>query len=240
MPFQVDVRFSLGRGEGSREAVVPPDGQEGQRVLIENVTVAASVPARQEIVDGLEAEDRLIPVDGLNHAPDDGEKGTGRKLTAHALPVRPMAAQTRTARKRPGLVSASAGVLCRMSGKIPTIVRQGPGLSDRRTSRCTKRTRRPMGSSPEKSWRTSRSLIITPSAAGAASAGSKPRPRSRVRSRTSKNRAPILMTETDGGGSTLRPSMSSRHSSLLVGGTAVVMAAASTPVSAPSRDSNCS
>ena len=49
-PFQVDVRFSLGRGEGSKEAVVPPAGHEGQRVVIEHVTLAVSVPARQGIV----------------------------------------------------------------------------------------------------------------------------------------------------------------------------------------------
>ena len=61
MPFQVDVRFSLGRGEGSREAVVPPAGQEGQRVVIEHVTVAASVPARQGIV-------AYVKIGEINHA----------------------------------------------------------------------------------------------------------------------------------------------------------------------------
>ena len=50
MPFQVDVQFSLGRQEASKEAVVPPAGRDGQRVVIEHVTVAASVPTRQGIV----------------------------------------------------------------------------------------------------------------------------------------------------------------------------------------------
>jgi hypothetical protein len=49
-PFQVDVRFTLGRQEGSREAALPPAGNKGQRVVIEHVTVAASVPERQGIV----------------------------------------------------------------------------------------------------------------------------------------------------------------------------------------------
>ena len=49
-PFQVDVRFSLGRGEGAGEAVLPPAGNEGQRAVIEHVTVAASVPEGQGVV----------------------------------------------------------------------------------------------------------------------------------------------------------------------------------------------
>jgi hypothetical protein len=49
-PFQVDVRFTLRRGEGSAEAVLPSVGDEGHRVVIEHVTVAASVPDGQGIV----------------------------------------------------------------------------------------------------------------------------------------------------------------------------------------------
>lgn len=49
-PFQMDVSFSLGRDEGAAEAVLPPAGNEGQRVVIEHVTVAASVPGSQGIV----------------------------------------------------------------------------------------------------------------------------------------------------------------------------------------------
>lgn len=49
-PFQVDVRFTLGRGEGAAEAALPPAGNEGQRVVIEHVTVAASIPRTQGIV----------------------------------------------------------------------------------------------------------------------------------------------------------------------------------------------
>jgi hypothetical protein len=49
-PFQVDARFSLRRGEGSAEAVLPPQGDAGQRVVIEHVTVAATVPEGQRIV----------------------------------------------------------------------------------------------------------------------------------------------------------------------------------------------
>lgn len=49
-PFQVDVTFTLRRREGSGEAGLPPVGNEGQRVVIEHVTVAASVPERQGIV----------------------------------------------------------------------------------------------------------------------------------------------------------------------------------------------
>jgi hypothetical protein len=48
--FQVDARFSLRRGEGAAEAVLPPAGREGQRVVIEHVTVAASVPDGQGII----------------------------------------------------------------------------------------------------------------------------------------------------------------------------------------------
>jgi hypothetical protein len=46
-PFQVEAHFTLRRGEGAAEAVLPPAGNDGQRVVIEHVTVAASVPARQ-------------------------------------------------------------------------------------------------------------------------------------------------------------------------------------------------
>ena len=49
-PFQVDARFSLGRGEGAGEAVLPPAGNARQRVVIEHVTVAASVPDGQGAV----------------------------------------------------------------------------------------------------------------------------------------------------------------------------------------------
>ena len=49
-PFQVDAQFSLRRGEGAAEAVLPPAGNEGQRVVIEHVTVAASIPEGQGVV----------------------------------------------------------------------------------------------------------------------------------------------------------------------------------------------
>ncbi len=49
-PFQVEARLELGRGEGAGEAALPPAGDEGQRIVIEHVTIAASVPARQGIV----------------------------------------------------------------------------------------------------------------------------------------------------------------------------------------------
>ena len=49
-PFQVDVSFTLRRREGSGEAGLPPVGNKGQRVVIEHVTVAASVPERQGVV----------------------------------------------------------------------------------------------------------------------------------------------------------------------------------------------
>jgi hypothetical protein len=49
-PFQVDVRFSLGRGEGAGEAVLPPAGNGEQRAVIEHVTVAASIPEAQGVV----------------------------------------------------------------------------------------------------------------------------------------------------------------------------------------------
>ena len=49
-PFQVEVRFSLVRGEGSGEAALPPVGNEGQRLVIEHVTVAAWVPRSQGVI----------------------------------------------------------------------------------------------------------------------------------------------------------------------------------------------
>ena len=49
-PFQVDASFTLRRGQGSVEAGLPPAGNKGQRVVIEHVTVAASVPEGQGIV----------------------------------------------------------------------------------------------------------------------------------------------------------------------------------------------
>ena len=49
-PFQVDARFDLRRGEGAAEAALPPVGNGDQRVVIEHVTVAASVPGSQGIV----------------------------------------------------------------------------------------------------------------------------------------------------------------------------------------------
>jgi hypothetical protein len=49
-PFQVEARFSLRRGEGAAEAVLPSAGNEDQRVVIEHITVAASVPGSQGIV----------------------------------------------------------------------------------------------------------------------------------------------------------------------------------------------
>ena len=48
-PFQVDAQFSLRRGEGAAEAALPPAGNEGQRVVIEHITVAASVPGAREL-----------------------------------------------------------------------------------------------------------------------------------------------------------------------------------------------
>jgi len=49
-PFQVDVRFSLGRGEGAGEAVLPRVGNANQRVVIEHVTVDALIPDGQRVV----------------------------------------------------------------------------------------------------------------------------------------------------------------------------------------------
>jgi hypothetical protein len=49
-PFQVDAQFSMRRGTGAAEAVLPAVGNDGQRVVIEHVTVAASVPDGQGIV----------------------------------------------------------------------------------------------------------------------------------------------------------------------------------------------
>jgi hypothetical protein len=43
----VDVRISLRRGEGSAEAVLPRVGTDRQRVVIEHVTVDASIPEGQ-------------------------------------------------------------------------------------------------------------------------------------------------------------------------------------------------
>jgi hypothetical protein len=68
-PFQVAVRFSLDRGEGSVEAALPPAGNESQRAVIEHVTVAASVPRTQGIV-------AYIKIGEIDHAlvvtPQDG------------------------------------------------------------------------------------------------------------------------------------------------------------------------
>jgi hypothetical protein len=49
-PFQVDVEFSLERGEGSGDRVLPPAGNNTQRVVIEHVTVDASIPRTQGVV----------------------------------------------------------------------------------------------------------------------------------------------------------------------------------------------
>lgn len=49
-PFQVDARFSLRRGDGAAEAVLPGVGNARQRVVIEHVTVAAEAPSGQGIV----------------------------------------------------------------------------------------------------------------------------------------------------------------------------------------------
>lgn len=49
-PFQVDARFSLRRGEGSIEATLPRVGTDRQRVVIEHVTVDASIPDGQRAV----------------------------------------------------------------------------------------------------------------------------------------------------------------------------------------------
>jgi hypothetical protein len=50
-PFQVDARFSLRRGEGAAEAVLgDPGSTANQRVVIEHVTVGASMPDGQKVV----------------------------------------------------------------------------------------------------------------------------------------------------------------------------------------------
>jgi hypothetical protein len=49
-PFQVDARFSLRRWAGSAEAVLPRVGNDRQRVVIEHVTVDASIPEGQRTV----------------------------------------------------------------------------------------------------------------------------------------------------------------------------------------------
>ena len=56
-PFQLDVRFSLRRGEGSGEAVIPPAGRDNQRLVIEHVTVAASAPRSQGIIAYIKLEE---------------------------------------------------------------------------------------------------------------------------------------------------------------------------------------
>jgi hypothetical protein len=82
-PFQVDTRFSLGRGEGAAEAVLPGAGQPGQRVVIEHVTVAASVPEGQQIV-------AYIKVGEIEHSlvlTSQGNWGNSRRLRA-SQPIR--------------------------------------------------------------------------------------------------------------------------------------------------------
>jgi len=49
-PFQVEAHFSLGRREGGGAAVLPPAGNDHQRLVIEHVTVAAWVPRTQGVV----------------------------------------------------------------------------------------------------------------------------------------------------------------------------------------------
>ena len=51
-PFQVDARFSLRRGAGSAEAVLPRVDNDGQRVVIEHVTLDASIPSFYFTVSG--------------------------------------------------------------------------------------------------------------------------------------------------------------------------------------------
>lgn len=58
-PFQVQARFSLGRGEGAAEAVLPGVGNANQRVVIEHVTADAQVPDGQRVVAYINVGDVL-------------------------------------------------------------------------------------------------------------------------------------------------------------------------------------
>ncbi len=54
-PFQVEHRFTLARGEGAGEGALSLEdggniGQEGQHVVIEHVTLAASIPVGQNVI----------------------------------------------------------------------------------------------------------------------------------------------------------------------------------------------
>lgn len=61
-PFLSEARFFLGRGEGVIEAALPdPGSNESQRVVIEHVTVAASLPQGQSVV-------AYIRLGGMNHS----------------------------------------------------------------------------------------------------------------------------------------------------------------------------
>ena len=82
-PFQVDARFSLGRGVGSAEAALPGIGNDGQRVVIEHVTVDASVPAGQRTV-------AYIKIGEIKHAlvlTDQGPWGSTHRYRA-SQPIR--------------------------------------------------------------------------------------------------------------------------------------------------------
>ena len=61
-PFQVDRQFSLGRGEGAIEAVLGGQGSNvQQRVVIEHVTVDASIREGQRVV-------AYIKIGEINHS----------------------------------------------------------------------------------------------------------------------------------------------------------------------------
>ena len=82
-PFQVDARFSAGRGVGSAEAVLPGVGNNDQRVVIEHVTVDASIPAGQRAV-------AYIKIGEIKHAlvlTDQGPWGSTQRYRA-SQPIR--------------------------------------------------------------------------------------------------------------------------------------------------------
>ena len=104
MPFQVDVQFSLGRQEASKEAVVPPAGRDGQRVPVGRIeTLHAELVQRRQIrehgaalqrphrewseLSGLEM--RLGRQDGrdarVRLTADDIDQGRGRALVQHDI-----------------------------------------------------------------------------------------------------------------------------------------------------------
>src|SRR5437773_4411931 len=128
-----------------------------------------------------------------------------------------------------------------MVGLTPTIVRHagaGAAGGDVRAWRGTKRRRLPIGSSPLKNIATSRSLTITFSNPFVPSASRKGRPRRSDTPATSKKRGLIVTVDTVGGGcGDGRPSISIVRAPEPNGGTAVVIAIASTPGSDASRGS---